>query len=225
MIGKIALCEGGHSVCQKCKNQLNPAICPVCKEGFSRAGIYTLEDIIATTKFPCKHEDCDVKLEGKDMKNHELECPYRPKPCILSFDGCNWKGNATKISNHIYAVHADCISGYWSKTGNILVRFRFYFEHLFVVFLKIDANSFHFTGMYIPLKVKGTNTQLEVPSATTFKMTVTLIKPKKEGYELAFSSPCIERCPIHQIFDTDKITIGRDTYNKFKNHEIEIEKL
>lgn len=218
-MAKIAICEGGHSVCLKCKDQLKPAICPVCKEGFSRGRNYTLEDVVATTTFPCKYMGCTVKLYGKDMRNHELECQYRPESCILKFNGCNWKGTATKISNHIHQIHAEYIDKFnFCETHDVYVQFLFRFTHLFVLFDGQHDNLRNITGMFIPLRMNG-NTQNE------FKLRVECKSPKKKGYELTFSSPCIKRCSVSKIFNTDRITIDVDTYYRFKHCTFEINKI
>lgn len=106
MIAEISLCESGHSVCQKCKDQLNPARCPTCRRGFTTGRNYALEDIASTTPFPCKYKGCDVQLQGKDMKNHLLKCDFRTETCILSFDKCTWKGTRKEIREHILDVHS-----------------------------------------------------------------------------------------------------------------------
>lgn len=220
MIANIALCASGHSVCQRCKNRLSSVKCPVCKGDFSHARNYTLEDIAATTTFPCKHEGCDVKLEGKQMKKHQWKCPNRFEPCIMSFDGCTWRGNRTKIRNHIYQVHSDAIDKRKLCARNKAhVEFIFAYGHLFVICWRERVFIFtNITAVFIPL------TDHNVPSAAKFKLTVTLSNPTQEGYELMFSIPCVERCSFNEIYGIG-MEICNVTEENFRSYDREIKKI
>lgn len=204
-MAEISLCETGHSVCQKCKNQLNPSICPVCKKGFSRARNYALEDIAATTMFSCKHDGCDVHLEGKDMKNHQLTCPYKPEACVLSFTGCTWKGSRTGISKHIYNHHGRFIKDFCACQGqDFHAQLLFQHGHLFAMFGRSIDNYFEYVGMYIPLEPKDT-----APAAEEF--TISFLMTTITNYKLEMTGPCIKRCNVEEIFNSHKIAFAVDS--------------
>lgn len=222
MVEEIRQCNSGHNVCQKCVDKLKPKKCPICKEDFSRVRNYALEHIATLTKLPCKHEGCHAHLEVKYMKHHVVECPHRPEPCILSFDGCTWKGTRIEIHQHIQDCHHQYLNKcHQCKNVNLTVYILFEFEQLFVIFCKADSyNRECYAGVYIPL------TSNTPPSAEEFQITVVRSNATRL-YKVEFSALCIQRCPINKIFNADQVIIYNRMINEFglKRRYLKIEKL
>lgn len=112
MTGQIMLCSTGHSLCAICKNYLPNQECPVCRSGFSGGRNYTLENIAAVFKFPCRNPGCD----------NENNCDYKIQVCILGTIGlvsCDWSGNYLELKKHMQDKHQEFINETNEKFRNL----------------------------------------------------------------------------------------------------------
>ncbi|XP_014282821.1 uncharacterized protein [Halyomorpha halys] len=68
----VALCNGGHALCSKCKSSITS--CPLCRNPISSTRGLILDQIIETLLYPCYKLGCGSLLKRKDAETHDLNC-------------------------------------------------------------------------------------------------------------------------------------------------------
>lgn len=88
---EIISCENGHLYCNYCRTQLknsNKNNCVICKScTFQRNG--ALERLAHSALrnqeiFVCPYDDCGIKLNKKEIKDHIMICEKKPWECIYN---------------------------------------------------------------------------------------------------------------------------------------------
>lgn len=88
-------CTMGHNFCIRCLEKISR--CPVC---ISRPN--------SQPKIPCmyRRRGCTAQLVESLVRNHEMECMVRWKPCPLIPERyCTWIGPARSIYQHCAEIH------------------------------------------------------------------------------------------------------------------------
>lgn len=107
MIPPIMQCNGGHSFCQGCRNQITT--CPICKGTISDTRNFLLEDITSMIVYPCKYKryGCTHSAKADQIQQHQDTCINGPYRCIM--DDCSWEDRHTKFLEHLTDTHKDNI--------------------------------------------------------------------------------------------------------------------
>ncbi|KAI4459005.1 e3 ubiquitin-protein ligase siah2 [Holotrichia oblita] len=107
MIPPIMQCNGGHSFCQTCRNQITT--CPICKGTISDTRNFLLEDITSMIVYPCKYKKygCKFSTKADQIQQHQNTCINGPYRCIM--DDCGWLDRHAKFLDHLSDTHKDNI--------------------------------------------------------------------------------------------------------------------
>lgn len=106
--------------CASCNNLLSPPIilvkdignvCTECLVGNKWHGIENekLALILKRLKIPCRFATtgCKSRPLFPSLKEHESICEFNEKPCLMSQQGCEWKGVQNTFPNHFVEDHED----------------------------------------------------------------------------------------------------------------------
>lgn len=199
MIEEIVVCEEGHSTCWKCKKEgLNNGMCVICQKTFAVERNHTLEKVVATFKFPCKNQGCGKMLDAKNIYSHERSCEFGVYECVLYFTGCPWSGKLSELSKHIKSKHKEHTKGFVS-VNNVKTMVNFFKDDVFVIFNKHTDYSVTFAATY-----NGTK-----KTPKDFKLRVAYVDQSEKGYELVATMPCIARCKLEEVFESDKFVLSK----------------
>ncbi|CAH0549431.1 unnamed protein product [Brassicogethes aeneus] len=101
----IYQCNRGHSICNKCRE--NVKACPTCREALSNVRNYGLETFTSKLKYPCKFKKSGCKVTGveDEIKKHEESCMVNKHKCPI----CPEFVNTNDISKHVEDKHIECI--------------------------------------------------------------------------------------------------------------------
>ena len=102
----IFLCEKGHELCEKCRDQLKAQgkPCPVCQGKLTDARNWAVEKMLEKLpKTECKHEGCTfARSDTQWVKNHEeKECRLKPVKCEV----CLQHIAMSQIHGHLVTNH------------------------------------------------------------------------------------------------------------------------
>lgn len=201
MTKEIAICNNGHSICQKCKNKLHSNQCPICDTHFTSGRNYALEDIATKITIICK-DVCTWQSTTKDIKKHEITGNFQKHPCTFYFKGCPWKGKEEHIECHILSAHFSKINRLWLyEKENIFVQVVLQFGHLFAICSKENDKKVNWAAMCIQPMLQ----------ADQFQLVVNYNNSKRKGLRLKMTVPCIPNCDVEEIFNTDTIVIFHET--------------
>ena len=119
-MGKIFVCQNGHSICEQCFERLTlPKLCPCCKQKFACCNAkvirnLTMEKLIFSTELPCKYYNhgCKQQTVGNQRIEHLKSCACRPFLCPFScailplFDECLFSTNSIdELLLHVESKH------------------------------------------------------------------------------------------------------------------------
>ncbi|KAJ3649036.1 hypothetical protein Zmor_020798 [Zophobas morio] len=106
--------------CAACENLLTAPItlvkdvgnaCEKCCEKNDWDGLpnLKLELILKKLKIPCKFQitGCKERIVFENLQDHEGNCKYHEKPCLMSHLGCEWKGILSNFPSHFTEYHSD----------------------------------------------------------------------------------------------------------------------
>lgn len=100
------MCVNGHTVCVRCRRQLN--ICPVCNKAFGNIRNRLGEGVSELLAFkPCTNisRGCPKYLAEKDCRKHEQSCSYRLYPCKV----CSTQLCFFELKDHILRNHENSL--------------------------------------------------------------------------------------------------------------------
>ncbi|XP_018333256.1 E3 ubiquitin-protein ligase siah2-like [Agrilus planipennis] len=94
----IRQCKTGHSICEKCTNQLFK--CPICQQNFTKARSINLESLAIKMQYPCTNSSygCQERLTFIERNSHMKVCSYKKYSCPLK--GCFFTGSKSEIKSH-----------------------------------------------------------------------------------------------------------------------------
>lgn len=75
MAPPIHCCKTGHSVCDKCRSQIDK--CPTCEAKYEGARNYTLEKVAEHLDYPCKNQGCNFSGTLPHLRAHLGACAVR----------------------------------------------------------------------------------------------------------------------------------------------------
>ncbi|CAG9857159.1 unnamed protein product [Phyllotreta striolata] len=155
MLASIYLCATGHSICDRCKDNVKE--CPTCKSEILTKRNYNLEGVVSDFEFPCKYEKCSFVGKGAVMKEHQEKCNFIETDCpFKELYGCEMKLLNMDLSGHIYKEHNE----HWYDGGSIIscpfsfaegftiyedVFYLKYFSKLFKLNFSFQNSSFRFS--------------------------------------------------------------------------------
>lgn len=106
--------------CASCSNLLSPPImlvkdignvCMECLVTHEWQGIQNenLALILQRLKIPCRYHisGCTSRPLFSCLKEHENNCEFHERPCLMAIKGCEWKGVQSNFPNHFVEDHAD----------------------------------------------------------------------------------------------------------------------
>lgn len=101
----IYMCNGGHSICSKCKPNLKK--CPTCTLAIGDLRNFSLETITGEAYFSCENKDvgCPERLKISDMQVHLKQCSFRKCACPRAHLDCTWKGSKLQRKLHVKDNH------------------------------------------------------------------------------------------------------------------------
>jgi len=126
MVPPIALCQGGHNICNTCRPTVSS--CPTCKMNFLESTNISLENLSMQIKFPCRYSKygCKDTFPYNAYLEHEAVCGYSPQTCPvyhLNFQtNCTWSGISKDVKNHLQTAHKDDCEDYNAQHSLILKR-------------------------------------------------------------------------------------------------------
>ena len=92
----VYVCSQGHVLCQNC---------PVCLEkskALAEAIMKKIFQNVQKSHVQCRFELCKVKLNIKDLTDHESFCTHREVPCPSTHRGaCMWNGPLSQLIQHV----------------------------------------------------------------------------------------------------------------------------
>ena len=140
----IFLCEKGHELCDKCRDQLKAQgkPCPVCQGKLTDARCWAVEKMLEKLpKTDCKHEGCTfARSDAQRVKNHEeKECKLRQVQCI----SCQQPVAISRLYDHRLTDHNKTpgnFAGFGVETGIKLLK------------LTMTRNGLHSTYSQFPLQ-------------------------------------------------------------------------
>lgn len=210
MVGKISLCNNGHNMCKKCKENLLELKCPVCKGYFINGRNYALENV-ANLTVQCKREGCSKKLQANLIWNSTHKCTFKKVQCPLPVNRCEWKGNFLSIKNHVIAQHNNDI-GKWlvdDSNNKYFYFYLFYHRDLFIAHYKLEGSEYLCAVMKM-----GFNNRFSADHFT-FNYEV-----GGSGYKAKFAAPCIPRCPQDHVFRSEYVTVSQNMIDKITKNGI-----
>jgi E3 ubiquitin-protein ligase SIAH1 len=108
MVPPITLCPNGHSICSKCREEVDG--CPTCREKFTIIRSVTFERIARRQKYPCANRDngCPDLLSIEDIAEHKAVCTHGSIKCPLNktIFKCSWMGLISDLEKHATAAHS-----------------------------------------------------------------------------------------------------------------------
>ncbi|XP_017780590.1 PREDICTED: E3 ubiquitin-protein ligase siah-1-like [Nicrophorus vespilloides] len=79
MTSPIYMCDSGHSVCYQCKLKT----CGVCGNSIHDFRNTDLEEESRRMRHPCRYNLCSTVLEGRIIREHEVQCKYTGYKCFV----------------------------------------------------------------------------------------------------------------------------------------------
>lgn len=150
----IYQCINGHIICAKCKQ--NIINCSECKCDYADIRNYDLEEVLETTKFPCRNTQagCVENLYNTELEKHEKICIYRKYKCFVH--SCDWRDRKCNIYNHfkeehptgIKDTHSQSYDAFEMETENRYVVMYAYDELFYVDIIPRDG-SIYWIAYYI----------------------------------------------------------------------------
>lgn len=121
MIPPIFLCSTGHSICGLCKQAKGVYKCPMCQSNITNTRNFTLENVTAAAKYPCKNKITGCRFVGNsvNIRHHEKYCVTAHIDCPFN---CNWKGNTNNVIDHAQKHHN--INTPWKITDTLFRNLR-----------------------------------------------------------------------------------------------------
>lgn len=109
MLTSIYICSRGHSICSKCKSNLQK--CPTCSVVLGSTRNYALESLVSQLKYPCAfaHQGCKETLSPTDLRMHERNCPDRIRECPFCREDSVWTGHIGDLQVHLLERHKSSI--------------------------------------------------------------------------------------------------------------------
>lgn len=197
MVEEIVICQNGHSTCKKCKDSTETS-CKICQQPFVVERNHTLEKVVAAFKYPCKNPGCGKLLEAKNIFEHERFCEFGVYECALYFTGCNWSGKLSELIKHVKNKHKEHTKAF-INTNNVKSIVHFHKDEVFIVFNKHTDYAVTYSATYNGLK----------KNAKDFKVKVVFEDESDKGYELGVVMPCIPRCKVEDVFNSDKFILSK----------------
>jgi hypothetical protein len=95
----ITLVEDVGNVCNECCRHNDWPGLPNTK----------LQMILKELKIPCKFHTtgCNERIMFENLRDHESNCKFHEKPCLMSHMGCEWKGVQRNFPSHFVEYHSD----------------------------------------------------------------------------------------------------------------------
>ncbi|RZC33749.1 Sina domain containing protein [Asbolus verrucosus] len=106
--------------CAVCENLLNIPIiliqnignvCNECCQKNNWEGLPNpaLEMILNELKIPCKFQitGCKERMIFENLREHENNCKFHEKPCLMAHEGCEWKGIQNNFPGHFIDFHSE----------------------------------------------------------------------------------------------------------------------
>ncbi|EFA06060.1 E3 ubiquitin-protein ligase sina [Tribolium castaneum] len=86
-------------------------VCPNCCEDRDWKGLHNvkLEMILKELQIPCKFQStgCKKRVHFSALNEHESNCKFHEKPCLLSHTGCEWTGVQSDFPSHFNECHSE----------------------------------------------------------------------------------------------------------------------
>jgi E3 ubiquitin-protein ligase SIAH1 len=107
MVPPIKLCNNGHNICSKCRDQVD--CCPTCRTKFTDIRNVALESIARRQKYPCANRGsgCFDLFSIEHIAEHQAVCTYGPIICPLNKtrSRCSWEGVICDLEEHAKTAH------------------------------------------------------------------------------------------------------------------------
>jgi E3 ubiquitin-protein ligase SIAH1 len=148
MVPPIKLCTNGHSICSKCREEVD--CCPTCRTKFTDIRNVALETIARRQKYPCANRGsgCPDLLSIELIVEHQAVCTHGPIKCPLTKVGfqCSWNGVKFDLEEHAKAAHPGYIrkgaifNSIWLLSVTTLL---FCFGEVFLSYKKVIDGRFY----------------------------------------------------------------------------------
>jgi hypothetical protein len=159
----IILCRSGHSVCEKCRSQLEK--CPICRSIFLSTRNITLEAVTSKLTVACKYRSsgCNMAFMLVNITAHKEKCLWRHYKCPMP--NCSSECHLTDLRKHLNnvhgaALHADTQNSVTTLEQILLLtgikRYYFLMNYLFTC-VQSEAVSFTHTCFTLDLRRRPLN--------------------------------------------------------------------
>ncbi|XP_067126129.1 E3 ubiquitin-protein ligase sina-like [Centruroides vittatus] len=110
LIRPIFQCSEGHTICSRCKSQVQQ--CPHCRVNMGSCRNLALERLSEIIALPCKFgfNGCPETRVFPEREAHERYCEYRSCSCPSLDSTCQWEGMHQQVISHIEEKHLGMLS-------------------------------------------------------------------------------------------------------------------
>lgn len=203
----IRQCVVGHSICERCYDQIEN--CPTCRSAKGNCRSYALESLHSKLRFPCRNKSlgCKIELGGSLIQKHEEICEHGPLACPLRvINNCPWRGYLHETFHHCLEEHShntfdapvqelackDLIreSGASSKSlYHIMIKA---YEELFKVVLNIDFGTGIMKWGVVHMKSRNAKQAAKYGFAVEFKNSF--------YHKIVLKAPCLHLVPNEDLY-------------------------
>ncbi|KAG0453278.1 hypothetical protein HPP92_025671 [Vanilla planifolia] len=106
MYPPIHQCPNGHTLCSKCKIQVQNR-CPTCRQELGNIRCLALEKVAESLEFPCRYQTlgCSEIFRYYSKLTHEEHCKFRPYNCPYAGSECSVTGDIPTLVSHLRDEH------------------------------------------------------------------------------------------------------------------------
>lgn len=125
------------------------------------------------------------------------------------------------MKTHIKEEHEEYLNNWTSIRNELQIYLTMKYKDLFIVYLKNER----YVQKAATIKVGFSDEE-----ADNFKFVLNYDNEKDNGYEITVGGPCIPKCNINQIFNSEFVSIprgllGKVHYNNFGVIDVSIKKM